>query len=602
MKRFILFLLVLMATHMVCAENNVLLYLKTYTYKGKKIDQALKNQLEKLIETKLNDKRCKFFPRKETYALLKKGKFTSFKDLSKGTLKKDLQKELKSQTIDYLVLGGIQRKTSDRLYYFFRIVSVLNGKTSSLKWAKYTKMENIERKTVQLIDKYPFPAPKKEKKPKVSKTEKKKIFVYIKIYKSAKKIRKDFRAKLQKELSKKYVLYSSKLLKVLKANNFYYKKWRKKNPTQKLKKILSNKKIDALVLGILQKKKGKYRYFCRIFFSGKQSKDENLKRAYYKDAKSLEKKALAFLRNSALYKSKDTKPTPKPKDTKPTPKPKDTKPIPKPPKGKGWFQEKLPKLMVKTDLQGLYKWKKDRSLMVYVKQGAFLMGKEFQKKSLKSYYVDKHEVTNQQYCKFLNAVKSLKDKEGNLYIQLADPYCCISRVDGIFRAKPGAEYYPVIKVSWYGADAYAKWAGKRLPSELQWEKASRGGMQVPHFRSLQMVKNKNEKRIYPWGNQEPNQPFFRANFQDWHKKVPNKYRWLVPVSYFEGLGDSPYGCSNMSGNVREWCLDLDTTSKRVCRGGSWGSLKDTLSCSYRYSLPSQATRNDVGFRCIVEVD
>ena len=192
-------------------------------------------------------------------------------------------------------------------------------------------------------------------------------------------------------------------------------------------------------------------------------------------------------------------------------------------------------------------WEKDESEMVYVPSGEFLMGfsgrdaeviraispaaefsvegeKPPHKVFLDAFYIDKHEVTNAQYRKCVEAE------------------VCNAPSDTTYYGNADYAQHPVVYVSWYDADAYCQWAGKRLPTEAEWEKAARD----------------DEERTWPWGNTlDGNRVnFCDANCPEWwkHASVDDRYAHTAPVgSYPEGA--SPYGALDMAGNVWEWVAD-----------------------------------------------
>jgi len=172
--------------------------------------------------------------------------------------------------------------------------------------------------------------------------------------------------------------------------------------------------------------------------------------------------------------------------------------------------------------------------MVLVPEGKFSMGssgkaidedaaeKPIHEVTLPAFYIDKCEVTNAQYAAFLNAVKATKDEAGHEYLAGNDKLL-VEQANGEWRPKAGKGNFPTVGVSWYGANAYAKWAGKRLPTEAEWEKAARGA----------------DGRKYPWGN-------------DWNdKKARHGSENQAAVGSFP-QGASPFGCLDMVGNVWEW--------------------------------------------------
>ncbi len=195
---------------------------------------------------------------------------------------------------------------------------------------------------------------------------------------------------------------------------------------------------------------------------------------------------------------------------------------------------------------------------------------------LDAFYIDKYEATNRQYGEFLRATGYEKPRFWD-------------------NPRYNSPNQPVVGVSWDDAAAYCRWAGKRLPTEAEWEKAARGGL---------------EGRKFPWGNEEPKG---RAVFgQDMDTGKP------APVGSFEPNG---YGLYDLAGNVWEWCSDRyqedyywnspernptgpDSGQDRVVRGGSWiGSgfkefYDDVLRCAFRRMHPPGDKTDDFGFRCV----
>ena len=227
------------------------------------------------------------------------------------------------------------------------------------------------------------------------------------------------------------------------------------------------------------------------------------------------------------------------------------------------------------------RWIKDGTEMICVPAGEFKMGsndKRFppenpaHKVFVKDFYINKFEVTNEKYFRFCTetgyqAPFHMRDQKG---------------------MPSGREKNPVNFVSSVDAAAYCTWAGKRLPSEEEWEKAARG----------------TDGRTYPWGD-------------GWDQNLSNNRTSPVEDTLPVGSiprGASPYGLMDMAGNVWEWTsswyksypgseMPFDDTGKnKVVRGGAYFYSIDLLRSPYRHPLPPDDKSEYGGFRCAVDAD
>ncbi len=241
--------------------------------------------------------------------------------------------------------------------------------------------------------------------------------------------------------------------------------------------------------------------------------------------------------------------------------------------------------------------------MVLIPAGEFLMGSQEEESNhpkidvqtvhIDSFMMDIYPVSNAQYKTFLmenpqwqkNSLLRIHHNGNYLPTWIGNHY------------PRGKEDHPVVEVSWYAAMAYAQWVGKRLPTEAEWEKAARGGL---------------EGKIYPWGDE------INVSMANYGMHLGK----TTPVGKYTPNG---YGVYDIVGNVWEWCLDeynenathrepiltpdgiskinnhyMDTNTNRILRGGSWASSERALRVAYSGWASPNFTYYCYGFRCVSE--
>ena len=234
---------------------------------------------------------------------------------------------------------------------------------------------------------------------------------------------------------------------------------------------------------------------------------------------------------------------------------------------------------------------KDPVEMVIIPAGPFIRGsapgegrldeQPRRKIYLNAFAIDKYEVSNAHYMKFLD--ETLHKAPLNVFAERP-----LNKEEGIANL-------PVVQVTWHDAVDYCFWAGKRLPTEAEWEKAARG----------------TEGRLFPWGDQPPTPQ--RANYEkDWDGK-----KTFVEVTALPE-GQSAFGLFNLSGNIREWVQDWydaeyyslapeknpkgpETGILKVIRGGSWRSFDTDLRAASRGKGGFALKTHGIGFRCARDV-
>jgi formylglycine-generating enzyme len=239
---------------------------------------------------------------------------------------------------------------------------------------------------------------------------------------------------------------------------------------------------------------------------------------------------------------------------------------------------------------------KDQSPMVLVPEGEFIMGSNDGLSNerpehtvwLAAYYIDQFEVTISRYAKFLK--------------EAGHPAPPLWDQDSVTTAGDR----PTVGLTWLDADAYCKWAGKRLPTEAEWEKAARGA----------------DGRRYPWGNMQPFVDIANYNRGQWVSYAIT----LIPVGTVGGMsvrhgtkggGQSPYGAFQMAGNAAEWVADFYDREyyqkgparnpkgpaegeRRVIRGGSWSDVPAGVRSTARVSADPDFRDLTLGVRCSMD--
>jgi len=242
---------------------------------------------------------------------------------------------------------------------------------------------------------------------------------------------------------------------------------------------------------------------------------------------------------------------------------------------------------------------------VFVKGGAFEMGdlwdmgfsddeKPVHVVNVHSFWMSNCEITNEMFAAFLNEVGNPVEN-GSPWLDINDPDCKIRMRKGVFIPRVGYEKHPVVEVSWYGANAFAKWLGCRLPTEAEWEYAAR---------------DEGKNILFPTGR---TLTFNHANISG--VAGADIWRNTAPVRSFP---PNKLKIFDLAGNVWELCSDWysesyyadsgydnptgpDSGYVKVIRGGSWKYSRWNCRTATRGMFRPNETRNDVGFRIVKDV-
>ncbi len=245
--------------------------------------------------------------------------------------------------------------------------------------------------------------------------------------------------------------------------------------------------------------------------------------------------------------------------------------------------------------------------MVYINGGSFQMGSEYGEDdelpihsvTVNGFYIDLYEVTNDLYAAFLNdaivndmisVVGTVVKQDTTTLLDFDDPECYITFSENTFQVEQDKKELPVTFVTWFGANAYAEYYNKRLPTEAEWEYASRGGSLSQNY-------------SYSGSN--------NVDAVAWYQRNSNESP--QPVGQLE---PNELGLYDMSGNVWEWCADkydadyynftpltnpngsFDDLNARVLRGGAWDDAKVKTKPANRNRDYAWQGSNNRGFRCV----
>lgn len=251
----------------------------------------------------------------------------------------------------------------------------------------------------------------------------------------------------------------------------------------------------------------------------------------------------------------------------------------------------------------------DGMTVMYIPEGSFIMGasssnyqayaheKPAHEVQLDAFWMDAYEVSNAMFLTFVKDTGYLTQAEQQGYSYMygnSGGWDSFTGVNWLHPMGAGTSYkddLPVVHVNFYDAEAYCSWAGGRLPTEAEWEKAARGS----------------DERIYPWGNNF-NGAFLRFDSDAGPASV-----------FFYTDGVSPFGIFNMAGNVFEWTRDwydagyyatspnIDPTGpmsgeQKVLRGGSWNNSEKNVRTTHRDTSGPDYMNYLLGFRCVMDAE
>ena len=252
---------------------------------------------------------------------------------------------------------------------------------------------------------------------------------------------------------------------------------------------------------------------------------------------------------------------------------------------------------------------------------------------LDAFNIDRFEVSNQLYARFLQSLLDslkLRVEEGVVMhrtdnIVFAEVYPdgdSDSGIEffphegqrGLFVPRPGKENHPAVEVSWHGAQRYAQFMGRELPTQYQWEKAARGTSTLLGASTFTIIGPGDTTTVtvglgfpYPWGEVlDSHRCNYRNSGDPFESTVGvattpgGFYDGSSHSGYSTGSNESPYGIFDMAGNVAEWCRDqaFPNANQKVVRGGGWRSRATACLTFWRQESGTDSTDNALGFRTV----
>ncbi len=241
------------------------------------------------------------------------------------------------------------------------------------------------------------------------------------------------------------------------------------------------------------------------------------------------------------------------------------------------------------------------TVLVFIEGGKFKMGnkngsedeKPVHSVKLDDFYISKFEVTNQQFAEFLNA-KGNQVENNSFWLLTSGKWreqnCRIHLEDSVYKVEVGFENYPVTYVSWYGANAYCKWKGGRLPTEAEWEYVAKGGKKSLDLSYLNLINyavfsENSENKVNRVGTKQPN----LLNIYDLYGNLAEWTNdWYSPEYYNKKEKNNPKG--------------VIISDMKVTRGGSWYNSSETINSTNRKGASPNLNNITIGFRIVYDCE